>query len=92
MLTSGGHNVGVINEPGHPRRSYRMATRQEGERYVSPDTWQAQTPRQEGSWWPTWQAWLAEHSGDRVSPPAMGAPEKGYEPLLDAPGSYVFQT
>ena len=92
VLTSGGHNVGVISEPGHAHRSYQMTTHKEGERYVSPDIWQAQTPRKEGSWWPAWQAWLVKHSGERVSPPAMGAPEKGYSPLLDAPGSYVFQS
>jgi len=92
VLTSGGHNVGVINEPGHSHRSYQMATSHKGERYVDPDTWQAQTPRQEGSWWPAWQEWLVEHSGERVSPPAMGAPKKRYKPLMDAPGSYVFQS
>ena len=92
VLTSGGHNVGVISEPGHPRRSYQITTRREGERYVSPDTWQAQTPKQEGSWWPAWQAWLSDHSGGRVPPPAMGSPEKGYQPLNNAPGSYVFQS
>jgi polyhydroxyalkanoate synthase len=36
-----------------------------------------------------WQRWLAEHSGERAAPPAMGAPKKGYEPLAAAPGTYV---
>lgn len=91
VLTSGGHNVGIINEPGHPGRSYQMTTGKEGARYVDPDTWQAQTPRREGSWWPAWAEWLAEHSTGPVRPPPMGAPENGYSALCDAPGTYVFQ-
>ena len=27
LLTSGGHNVGIVSEPGHPSRHYRVATR-----------------------------------------------------------------
>ncbi len=27
VLTSGGHNAGIVSEPGHPRRSYRTGTR-----------------------------------------------------------------
>jgi len=46
----------------------------------------------EGSWWTEWAAWLAGQSTpERVPPPAMGAPRKGYPPLADAPGTYVFQ-
>lgn len=92
LLTSGGHNAGIISEPGHPRRSYQVATRRDGERYIDPDTWQALTPVMEGSWWPVWQAWLAAHSSGQAPPPAMGAPEQGYPPLCDAPGTYVRDT
>lgn len=91
VLTSGGHNVGVISEPGHPRRSYRIATRQEGDRYLGPGLWQEQTPKQEGSWWPAWQQWLQQHSTDGTRPPSIGAPDAGYPVLCDAPGTYVHQ-
>ncbi len=91
VLTSGGHNVGIINEPGHPHRYYQIATAKEGEKYIDPDTWQAQIPKQKDSWWPAWQNWLVEHSTEQVSPPVMGASERGYPPLCDAPGLYVYQ-
>jgi len=90
-LTSGGHNAGIVSEPGHPRRSYQMARRSHGSPYVDPDSWQASAPKQEGSWWPAWEAWLVEHSGDRTAPPTMGAPTEGYPPMEDAPGRYVLQ-
>ncbi|MEM9439083.1 MAG: alpha/beta fold hydrolase [Pseudomonadota bacterium] len=91
LLTSGGHNAGIVSEPGHPRRRYRVATKRAGERYLDPDRWFATVPLTEGSWWPEWQAWLAELSTDSVVPPAMGAPDENYPPLEDAPGSYVLQ-
>ena len=91
LLGSGGHNAGVVSEPGHKGRRYQVATRREGDHYVDPDTWQSMVPVKEGSWWPEWQRWLVEHSGRRVSPPSMGAPEKGYPVIGTAPGSYVLQ-
>jgi polyhydroxyalkanoate synthase len=89
LLTSGGHNAGIVSEPGHPRRSFQIVTRQEGNKYLEPKTWRATVPTQQGSWWPVWATWLEEISGDSESPPSMGAPEHGYPPLQDAPGDYV---
>ena len=90
VLTSGGHNAGVVSEPGHPRRSFQIATRGVGERYVDPERWRAQAPLHQGSWWPAGQMWLARHSAGRVAPPALGsARKKKYTPLEDAPGIYV---
>jgi polyhydroxyalkanoate synthase len=91
VLTSGGHNAGVVSEPGHKGRVYQIADKQADAPYVSPETWRAEVPERAGSWWPEWDAWLQERSGPRVEPPAMGAPAKGYEPLEDAPGRYVLQ-
>jgi polyhydroxyalkanoate synthase len=92
LLTSGGHNAGIVSEPGHGRRTYQMASRTDQDRYIDPDTWHATTPKQQGSWWPAWQAWLVQHSAEhQVSPHAMGAPEKGLYPICDAPGTYVLR-
>jgi poly(3-hydroxyalkanoate) synthetase len=60
--------------------------------YIDPETWQTATPSQEGSWWPAWLSWLAQHSSGCVAAPALGAPEQGYSALCDAPGTYVLQT
>ena len=92
LLTSGGHNAGIVSEPGHRRRSYQMACRIDQDRYIDPDTWQATTPKQSGSWWPTWESWLVKHSTDQQAPPPpLGMPEKGLYPLCGAPGTYVLQ-
>jgi polyhydroxyalkanoate synthase len=91
VLTTGGHNAGVVSEPGHPRRSYQIGTKKETEKYVDPQTWQALTPKHEGSWWPAWQDWLGRYSSSRLSPPSLGSSERGYPPLDDAPGTYVLQ-
>ena len=80
-----------MSEPGHPHRQYQMATHTEGDHYVDPETWQATTPQQEGSWWPAWQSWLEGHSTGPVAAPPLGAHGRGYPPLADAPGTYVFQ-
>jgi polyhydroxyalkanoate synthase len=92
VLTTGGHNAGIISEPGHPRRSFQMATRSRGGPYVDPETWQQTTLRQDGSWWPAWQKWLTDHSGDRAEPPpALGLPQSKYAVVCAAPGTYVLQ-
>ena len=92
VLTSGGHNVGIVNEPGHPRRSFQMTTYSDQDRVPDADTWAERTPRQEGSWWPAWQEWLAGQSGSRVPARAVGNVDAGYRPLCDAPGTYVLMT
>jgi hypothetical protein len=91
VLTSGGHNAGIVSEPGHPGRGYQLATKREGDMYVDPETWQAATPACEGSWWPEWVSWLQQHSSEKIQPPLLGAPEAGYPALEDAPGRYVVQ-
>ncbi|MFN3847024.1 MAG: PHA/PHB synthase family protein [Paracoccaceae bacterium] len=92
VLTSGGHNSGIVNEPGNPRSSYHTANRPKGAFYVGPDDWVANATRSEGSWWPEWKDWLAGKSTALVPPSATGAPGRGYPSIGAAPGSYVFQT
>lgn len=90
LLASGGHNAGIVSEPGHAHRSYQVATHKAGSKYIDPETWVTRTPKHRGSWWPAWHRWLAEDASRRAMPPSVGAPDKGYKSLCDAPGTYVF--
>ena len=85
VLTSGGHNAGIVSEPGHKNRHFRVRTRKEAARTLGPAEWQQDTEPKDGSWWPEWEAWIARHSGAMVPPPAMG------DALCDAPGTYVME-
>lgn len=89
VLTTGGHNVGIVSEPGRTGRSYQIRTRDEHEPYVDPEAWEQETPEKAGSWWPDWVAWLDGHSGEPVSPPAMAGGKIDASRLSDAPGRYV---
>jgi polyhydroxyalkanoate synthase len=91
VLTSGGHNAGIVSEPGHHNRHFRISHWRPDAAYVDPDSWVNITPETEGSWWPAWASWLALRSSECVAPPSMGAPEKDYPPLAEAPGSYVLE-
>ena len=91
VLTNGGHNAGVVSEPGHRGRHYYVATRAPDGPYVDSDTWLAHARRHEGSWWPEWAAWLDAHSNGRSTPPGIGAPEHGLNAIGPAPGRYVWQ-
>ncbi len=87
-LTSGGHNAGIISGPQHPKRRHRALTMKAGTRLPSPEQYLKKVEPMQGSWWPTFAAWLAEHSTKtKVAPPKMGA--AGYKPVCDAPGEYV---
>ena len=87
LLTSGGHNAGIVSEPGHPGRTFQVMTKAHDAPYVDAERWLETVPRAEGSWWPAWAGWLAARSSAPVPPPAVGGGALG--PLEPAPGSYV---
>ncbi len=89
VLTAGGHNAGIVSEPGRRNRSYQVGTRAEHDFFIDADSWAARTPVKEGSWWPEWAQWLKRLSGDLTPPPPMGAAERDLPPLEDAPGTYI---
>jgi polyhydroxyalkanoate synthase len=91
VLTAGGHNAGIVSEPGRARRNYRITSRNADELYIHPEVWRDLAPVSEGSWWPAWQQWLAQHSSGKNAPPKLGAPARGFAPIEDAPGRYVHQ-
>ncbi len=90
VLASGGHNAGIISEPGHAHRSFKIHAPMSAQAsYVGPDDWLAGAQQVLGSWWPHWHQWLGAHShAKRIAPPIMGAGTT----IGDAPGTYVLGT
>lgn len=91
VLTSGGHNAGIVSEPGHPDRHFRIADTKVNAPYRDPDDWVAENAPEDGSWWTDFASWLAARSGTPVPPPHMGTKSGAYKALCDAPGTYVLQ-
>jgi polyhydroxyalkanoate synthase len=85
ILSGGGHIAGIINHPAAKKRAYWVNDDEEKD----PESWLAKAEKNEGSWWVDWVPWLAERSGDQVTPPPMGNEE--YPPVMDAPGTYVLE-
>ena len=83
VLTNGGHNAGVISEPGHKRRHFRIHTTRNEDRALPPEDWLNTAQLSDGSWWPAWTSWLKKRSGTPTKPHKMGSP------LAPAPGTYV---
>ena len=91
LLTSGGHNAGIVSGPVHPKRRHRMLTWKNATTALAPDEWLKSATLVEGSWWPAWQRWLARHSASKQEA-ARAVRVKGAKSaatLEDAPGSYV---
>lgn len=84
-LTNGGHNAGIVSEPGHRGRYHQLLTTPASHPWRTPQEWMAAAPRVEGSWWPSWAAWLRERSSGEV--PARTPPV--HARLGPAPGRYV---
>jgi polyhydroxyalkanoate synthase subunit PhaC len=89
VLTSGGHNAGVVSEPGNKKRTFQALDLKHGSAHPNPDSWAANAEKIQGSWWPAWTRWLARHSGPQTALPP--AESKNFPPLCSAPGEYVHQ-
>ncbi len=84
VLTNGGHNAGVVSEPGHPHRHFRMGRIFANNHYTPAEEWAESAAEHEGSWWLAWVDWLrGQQSGEEIAPPKMG------KAICDAPGTYV---
>ena len=83
MLAGSGHIAGVINPPAAGK--YQHWTNDQ----LPPtlEEWQAGATEHPGSWWPTWDGWLAPRSGEKIPAPKPGDGELAV--LCDAPGTYV---
>jgi polyhydroxyalkanoate synthase len=85
VLSTSGHIAALVNPPGNPKASYQTNK----DNPADPQGWLGTAHLEQGSWWPDWLAWLGERCGpDKTAPPKLGG--GGLGPLVDAPGSYVF--
>jgi polyhydroxyalkanoate synthase len=93
-LSSGGHNVGIVNPPSgplaHPQASYRFASYLSSKAPADPLEWLEAAQPVQGSWWPCWQEWLVAHSTAQVKAVPVVAPALAGPPV-NAPGSYVHE-
>lgn len=92
VLTNGGHNGGILSEPGHKHRHYRLGHREADALYTAPDEWLETSKLQQGSWWPAMADWLIDQSSGETKPPPMGGKQSEKDKLPDAPGRYIHQS
>lgn len=86
VLTSGGHNAGIVSEPGHAGRHYAVRLRPANGHWLAPEAWVEGAERHEGSWWTAWHDWLLSKGCSRRVAARKPAPAAA---LGDAPGEYV---
>jgi polyhydroxyalkanoate synthase len=92
VLTSGGHNSGIINEPAAARGHYRISYRPAGALYIGPDDWLEQQRERPGSWWIEWRDWLKASSSRPVPARLPDATTRKSPKGVPAPGTYVHQS
>jgi polyhydroxyalkanoate synthase len=87
VLSTSGHIAAIVNPPGNPKATFQVSEQNPPD----PREFLATAPRNEGSWWPDYVAWLRERCGPEIDAPGtLGG--GGLEPLADAPGTYVLET
>jgi len=87
ILSTSGHIAALVNPPGHPKATYQTGKANP----ASPADWLKAAHTEQGSWWPDMLAWLGDRCGpDQPAPADLGG--GGLRPLVDAPGTYVFDT
>jgi polyhydroxyalkanoate synthase len=92
VLSTSGHIAAMVNPPGNPKASFQTSPSGRGQQGTdNPEdaaAWLDQAVKVKGSWWDDWTGWLGERTGEeRAKPRRLG--NATYEPLADAPGTYV---
>ncbi len=84
VLSTSGHIAAMVNPPGNEKASFRTSSTNPADT----QDWLASASKVKGSWWDDYVDWLAERTGpERNKPSRMGS--ASYEPICDAPGTYV---
>jgi polyhydroxyalkanoate synthase subunit PhaC len=88
VLGASGHIAGVINPASKNKRSYWSNEKNGKTRPKTAAEWLAGATEHKGSWWPEWNAFLAQHGGELLAPPSAAGNDQ-YKPMEPAPGRYV---
>jgi polyhydroxyalkanoate synthase len=84
VLSTSGHIAAMVNPPGNPKASFQTASSNPADT----QEWLEKASKVKGSWWDDYVDWLAERTGpERNKPRKLG--NATYEPLCEAPGTYV---
>jgi len=84
-LSTSGHIASIVNPPGNPKATFHI----NDDTSLDPATWLKGAQTHQGSWWTDVNAWLDERSGERKpAPKKLGSVR--LQPIVDAPGTYVF--
>jgi len=83
IVSQSGHIAGIINPPS--KNKYGHYTNPE--MALSHDDWMDSADFNEGSWWPRWESWLSQRSGNEVEARKPG--DSNHPVLAPAPGTYV---
>ena len=83
ILSGSGHIAGIVNPPSKNKYGHWSNP----DLTLTPEDWQAQASKHEGSWWPMWESWLSAKSGKMV--PARTPGTAQYPAISPAPGTYV---
>ena len=81
-LAASGHIAGVVNHPAKEKYCYWSSS---VDMPKKPHEWMESTKEHAGSWWPHWQKWINDFTGEKTAARKIDK-KKAIEP---APGSYV---
>ncbi len=84
VLSTSGHIAAMVNPPGNAKASFQTATQNPADA----QEWLGSASKVKGSWWDDYVDWLSTRTGpERNKPRKLGS--AAYEPICDAPGTYV---
>ena len=87
VLSTSGHIAALVNPPGNAKASFQVNKANPAD----PEEWLKSAETEPGTWWLDASAWLAERSGAlRPAPEQLGG--GGLQPIVEAPGTYVFDS
>ena len=84
VLAGSGHIAGVVNPPCKQKYQHWTGAPPQGDDL---EKWLASAEEHPGSWWPDWITWLKTQDAEETNARAPGGGK--FEPIEDAPGSYV---